>query len=424
MKGMHVLMDKEIKISIIIPVYNCLKYLDDCIESAKNQKISPKEIICIDDGSVDGSYEYLMDISKNDSEIIVLQQENQGAGIARNTGLEVARGRYIAFLDADDKFADIDALEKMYILCEENKVSVCRALKNNTDGTVYARENFFIDILKDKSKSNIISYNEFQDDYDYMAYIYERNMLNSHNIKFPNYRRFQDPPFLVRALYHANNIVICDKWIYSYRQPMGAPRFNAIKVADMLAGMRDNLKFAINHNLEHLFVNTLNRIEYEYCNTIVAFLPQNIEIIRLLVEINNMVVKKRGRAILPLEYIQECVQYKNDKYENELCNSIDESKEIIIYGAGHYGQLFYDFLMRYGLNKKVSRFVVSCDICENFVKGLPVTLIADIKQKNIPIYIAVDGMPQNEIYEKLLQEGYINICKVNIFRIDEVMRSE
>ena len=139
---------------------------------------------------------------------------------------------------------------------------------------------------------------------------------------------------------------------------MGAPRFNAVKVADMLAGMRDNLRFAINYNLDLLFFNTLNRIEYEYHNIIVAFLPQNIEILNLLIEINSIVINKRNKILRPLVYVQKCVQYKNDKYEKELCDDINNSEEIIIYGAGHYGQLFYDFLLRHGLESKVSRFVV------------------------------------------------------------------
>lgn len=421
---MFVLINEDIKISIIIPIYNCLEYLKNCIASVKKQTISPKEVICIDDGSTDGSYEYLKDLSKNDLEILVIQQENQGAGIARNKGLAVARGDYIAFLDADDTFDDVDALEKMYELCEKNKISVCRALKNNTDGTVYDREKFFISLLNDAGKPNIINYIDYQDDYDYMAYIYKRELLLENDIKFPHYRRFQDPPFLVRALYKANRIIICDKWLYSYRQPMGAPRFNAVKVADMLAGMRDNLRFAINYNLDLLFFNTLNRIEYEYHNIIVAFLPQNIEILNLLIEINSIVINKRSKILRPLVYVQKCVQYKNDKYEKELCDDINNSEEIIIYGAGHYGQLFYDFLLRHGLESKVSRFVVSNDICQNVVKGLPVVLLADVKEKNKPIYIAVDGLPQNEIYEALMQQSYDKVYKVNILCIDEVMRSE
>ena len=85
---MFVLINEDIKISIIIPIYNCLEYLKNCIASVKKQTISPKEVICIDDGSTDGSYEYLKDLSKNDLEILVIQQENQGAGIARNKGLK------------------------------------------------------------------------------------------------------------------------------------------------------------------------------------------------------------------------------------------------------------------------------------------------------------------------------------------------
>ena len=87
----------DIKVSIVIPVYNPGELLKGCLDSASNQTLKDIEIICIDDGSVDGSLDMLKKNAKNDSRFKVFTQSNLGAGMARNKGLEYANGEYIVF---------------------------------------------------------------------------------------------------------------------------------------------------------------------------------------------------------------------------------------------------------------------------------------------------------------------------------------
>ena len=100
----------DVKVSIIIPVYNPGELLNRCLDSASNQTLKDIEIICIDDGSSDGSLDILNRYAKNDSRFKVLSQPNLGAGIARNKGLEYANGEYIVFLDSDD-YIEFDMCE-------------------------------------------------------------------------------------------------------------------------------------------------------------------------------------------------------------------------------------------------------------------------------------------------------------------------
>lgn len=93
------------KVSIILPVYNVEEYLPYCLDTLVNQTMHAIEIICIDDGSTDDSFKILQDYAEKDKRIVVLQQPNKGAGAARNKGLEIARGTYLLFLDADDFFS-------------------------------------------------------------------------------------------------------------------------------------------------------------------------------------------------------------------------------------------------------------------------------------------------------------------------------
>lgn len=93
------------KVSVIIPVYNVEAYLRQCLDSVVNQTLKEIEIICIDDGSTDGSAAILQEYAAKDERIKILTQVNSGAGAARNVGLAQASGVWLSFLDADDEFA-------------------------------------------------------------------------------------------------------------------------------------------------------------------------------------------------------------------------------------------------------------------------------------------------------------------------------
>lgn len=100
-------------VSVIIPVYNVKEFIRPCLDGVLAQTIKNTEIICVDDGSTDGTGEILKEYERRDSRVKVLAQENGGAGKARNTGLKEATGETLSFLDADDLF-EPDMLETAY----------------------------------------------------------------------------------------------------------------------------------------------------------------------------------------------------------------------------------------------------------------------------------------------------------------------
>ena len=114
----------EVKVSVIVPVYNSEKFLTQCLESICNQTLKEIEVICVDDGSTDSSPEILEMFAKKDSRIQVLHQKNLYAGVARNIGKACAKGKYLVFWDSDDFFAP-DALEKMYHKCITDDADIC-----------------------------------------------------------------------------------------------------------------------------------------------------------------------------------------------------------------------------------------------------------------------------------------------------------
>lgn len=114
----------NIKVSVIMPVYNAGKYLEKCLESVVNQTLKEIEIICVDDGSTDNSIEILNRFAESDGRIKIIKQQNLYAGAARNNGMKHASGKYFAFWDSDD-FFELSALETLYKKCEKENADIC-----------------------------------------------------------------------------------------------------------------------------------------------------------------------------------------------------------------------------------------------------------------------------------------------------------
>lgn len=111
------------KVSIIVPVYNVEKYLRKCLDSLINQTLKDIEIICVNDGSKDNSPKILEEYAKKDNRIIVINQENAGLSVARNSGIDIAKGEYIGFVDSDD-WVDLDFFEKLYYSATSNDTDI------------------------------------------------------------------------------------------------------------------------------------------------------------------------------------------------------------------------------------------------------------------------------------------------------------
>ena len=112
-----------IKVSIVVAAYNVEKYLKRCLNSLINQTLEDIEIICINDGSSDRTLEILNDYANNDSRITVLSQENAKQGTARNKGIEIAKGEFITYVDADD-WIELNYCELLYNAAQKYGVNI------------------------------------------------------------------------------------------------------------------------------------------------------------------------------------------------------------------------------------------------------------------------------------------------------------
>ena len=124
--------------SVIIPAYNCEKYIADAVKSVCRQPVKDMEIIIVDDGSTDSTGEICARLAGESRQITVIHQENRGASAARNAGIRKASGEYILFLDADDAYVDHAVDENLLAECRrEYDVIVCSSFTANVDRNRY-----------------------------------------------------------------------------------------------------------------------------------------------------------------------------------------------------------------------------------------------------------------------------------------------
>ena len=243
------------KISIIIPVYNTEYYLVECLNSVINQTLRNIEIICIDDGSTDNSSNILQIYGKYDNRFIIIQQKNKGSGFARNKGINISEGKYISFLDSDDKYYNNFALENLYNNAKQNKAKICgggiekvREINNQTVIDQY----FF-------EKEGFINYEDYQYDFDYQRFIYNKNFLKKNRLYFPKYLRYQDPPFFIKTMFIAQQFYTIKNITNIYRKNIDK-KLNLKQVIDMFHGLKECLELSEKLELYQLYNTTLNRI--------------------------------------------------------------------------------------------------------------------------------------------------------------------
>ena len=411
---------RKVKISIIMPVYNEEAFLEKCIRSVQKQTLREWEILCTDDGSTDQSCCILEKLKQEDSRIHVLKQVNQGAGPARNLALKHSSGEFICFLDADDCFLDPKALETLYDSAVRRNVSIC-------GGQFYVDlcgerkyVNIYGDLYRGDEKEKLVSYSDYQYDFHYQNYIYERRLLTDNQIQFPHYRRFQDPPFFVRAMSLAEKFCIVDIPFYCYHFGYKKLNYNEKRMTDLMQGLIDQFIFSGQAGLKRLHRLTYYRL-IQFCDR----------------DLQTFVREKNKRFLKKLEEMDECIRREwleegcripKCKISTLICMQPDNSKDlaqigdghlekwklpvsdlengsrIVLYGAGDVGKSYYRQLQNNG------DFFLCAWADQNYDKidtGYPLISPEELPKTSFDIVIIsiVEIIPAMQIMDKLLSLG-------------------
>ena len=243
------------KVSIVIPVFNSENLLKDCLISVQNQTLIDIEIICIDDGSTDNSYNILEDFSENDDRFKVFHQENSGAGFSRNVALEKSNGEFILFLDSDD-WIEKDTCEKLY-----NQATNLNSDLVLFDAVRHLPDNQSMDLIhflrngSNKDFSSLVFDYELVKDKVLNAYFgviwskfYKKSFILENNIKFPNHKLYNDVEFHVKSMLLARRISYFPKIFYHYNrigqdslQTLYVSSDEAIVFYDVVCGVKEFL---------------------------------------------------------------------------------------------------------------------------------------------------------------------------------------
>ena len=203
------------KVSAIIPVYNVEKLLPRCLDSLIAQTLNDIEIICVDDGSKDGSLEVLRRYEAKDRRIKVISQANKRQGGARNTGMDIASGDYIGFVDSDD-YVDADYFQKLYETaagaCAD--MACCGIIKHKPHHTKYVAKYEGNHIFTEKNAKFKIC--NCPPDFHPVNKLYSRQMLLKNNIRYQEHVYYEDVAFVANAILCANGIVTVPQTFYHY----------------------------------------------------------------------------------------------------------------------------------------------------------------------------------------------------------------
>lgn len=220
-------MEKTPRISVVIPICNVEKYLDECLNSVRAQTFSDIEIICLNDGSKDASSEIMHRHACVDDRIVCVDKENEGYGATCNRGLDRARGEYVSIVEPDDYLLPT-MFEEMLALADsiEGEIDIVKTpwmeLHEWDDpSTLYEKPGGLYHALR-TSKAPFVLEDApilFEGHPSIWSAIYRRGFLNKEQIRFHPYpgAGWADNPFLVQTLCRAEHIVYLDKMFYCYR---------------------------------------------------------------------------------------------------------------------------------------------------------------------------------------------------------------
>ena len=217
-------------VSIVVPVYNVMQYLDACMESILNQSYHRIEVILVDDGSTDGSGQKCDYYSRIDSRVIVMHKENGGLSDARNKGIALAKGDYIMFVDSDD-IVSLNIVDYLLGLCEQYSadISICDPVH------CYITENIN---FEDERKITVFNAHDaivemlYQKSFLVAAWgkLFRRTYFD--DVLFPYGMLFEDSAIMYKIFNKANVIVYGDAKLYGYMHREGSITTSKFSIRD------------------------------------------------------------------------------------------------------------------------------------------------------------------------------------------------
>lgn len=298
-------------ISVIVPVYNAMPYLEDCITSILQQDYVNIEIIFVDDGSTDHSLDFLKEQQKVDSRIRIVHQDNAGASAARNRGLEEARGEWIAFIDADDIITK-DYLSYLYFLAVKHDcyIASCGYETQMSSGKIIPGDQLLdgiIEVKKQENQSCPIPYTVWH-------LLISNKLIRENNIRFDESITYlEDVLFIYEVLFKIGKYVCGSKIGYrriDHTDSLTNVRYKKENFYKWISSLTARYKICqITKDYPALFANAIYELAF-FCNELKILYKKNLkneEEIHRLVESYLSYVKKEVFKVSGKQFKKKCL---------------------------------------------------------------------------------------------------------------------
>lgn len=410
-------------VSIIMPVYNEEKYIEQCLDSLLAQTFQNFELVCVDDGSTDFSLQILKNYESEHNQIRVLSQKNKYAGTARNAGMRVANGKYLLFLDADD-FSREDMLERIVDYAETNQTEILIFDEFQFDNiSQKVIQTTWRPLKKEMFGEGIKSAHEIADiifdfaDPGPCNKLFLREFIVKNDLWFQEIQRTNDLYFVYAAFSYAERIGVLDeKFLYirdnNPKSLQGSGSETPAVFSEAIFALKDHME---KRGVFDVFRKSFN----------------NMAISIAVYNLNNMKTEKAYRQLYfaMRDEIFPKLYLGNKLVDSKIERAIQLQEEVIIYGAGTLAMAITKLLIcQYGYAKEKLTVAVSSignnlsRLCEIEVREFQT--VSKSKVNELVIIAVSDQKIQKEIENGIRQKGFYNVVKVGFDEFASLIRYE
>ena len=294
-------------LSVVVPVYNVSKYLEECLDSVIQQSFKDFEVLLINDGSTDGSLDLLEEVASRDSRVRVWSQFNCGAGSARNRGIELASGKHLIFIDPDDIFATDHVFSDLIDAMDKSGALICGGSLSLLKPSGKIKSEFsFDESFYHVSYEREVPLEQIWTDYGWIRFMYDSSLFVDGTVRFPQLNWYEDPVFFLRAVEKAGCCKVVPVDVYHYRVGYKETEWTVARVRDMLWGMGHNLAVADRLKMRELYVTIVNRFNRDYSDAILKQIKDPgvyEQLVTIQASINHRLLKECSAYDEPYYYL-------------------------------------------------------------------------------------------------------------------------
>ena len=404
------------KVSVIIPVYNVEKYLDDCLQSVLKQDFDDMEILCVDDCSEDGSRQILERYAAKDSRIhIISYAKNGGLSYARNRAMEQAHGKYIYFLDSDDMMPE-SVLKHLYRIASEDRLDVLKFdFRTIYEDGLGGREKLHISRRREEYRGiydgqKLACQMMKHGDIYLTAWscLWSCTFLERHHLRFHEGILHEDVPFCFLAFLMAERIRYLSEPCYIYRRRADSITSKTPSVKNIegwLAGFVDVMRWGITHRVEleedgiravDAFLASQRGVAHRWLLQYGGAHPETLRFDDPDVNLALLLALRNGYGFVK--------GYLTETEQKQLRNE----QQIVIYGAGQIGREIASLLEEYGI------YNYSLAVTRKKENGGMMQMVHELgdfqdRKDSVLVVISVGHALFSDLEEEAKRQGFLRI---------------